>query len=90
MAAPEQLYPNFELTSRGIYGEHMKKTILAIALALVPTALSMPAAYADTLNFGFIACRETLPHMQRIAVYTGEALEELEAAVLQPRKRRAG
>lgn len=44
--------------------------------------------YADTLNFGFIACRETLPHMQRIAVYTGEALEELEAAVLQPRKRR--
>jgi hypothetical protein len=51
VAAPEQLYPNFELTSRGIYGEHMKKTILAIALALVPTALSMPAAYADTLNF---------------------------------------
>ena len=45
--------------------------------------------YADTLNFGFIACRETLPHMQRIAVYTGEALEELEAAVLQPRKRRS-
>ena len=44
--------------------------------------------YADTLNFGFIACRDTLPHMQRIAVYTGEALEELEAAVLQPRKRR--
>lgn len=38
--------------------------------------------YADTLNFGFLGCRETLPHMQRIAVYTGEALEELEAAIL--------
>jgi hypothetical protein len=29
----------------------MKKSILAFALALVPTALSMPAAYADTINF---------------------------------------
>lgn len=29
----------------------MKKSILAIALALVPAALSMPAAYADTINF---------------------------------------
>ena len=38
--------------------------------------------YADTLNFGFLGCRETLPHMQRIAVYTGEALEELEAVFL--------
>lgn len=45
-------------------------------------------SYADTLDFGFVACRDTLPHMQRIAVYTGEALEELEAAILRPRKRR--
>lgn len=37
--------------------------------------------YADTLNFGFIGCRTSLPHMQRIAVYAGEALEELEEAV---------
>ena len=29
----------------------MKKSILAIALVLVPTALSMPAAHADTINF---------------------------------------
>jgi diacylglycerol O-acyltransferase len=41
--------------------------------------------YADTLNFGFIGCRDTLPHMQRIAVYTGEALEELEAAIYKGR-----
>ncbi|MGQ0699956.1 MAG: WS/DGAT domain-containing protein, partial [Panacagrimonas sp.] len=42
--------------------------------------------YADTLNFGFIGCRNSLPHMQHIAVYAGEALEELEAAVLKPAK----
>ncbi|HSW13668.1 MAG TPA: wax ester/triacylglycerol synthase family O-acyltransferase [Solimonas sp.] len=39
-------------------------------------------SYADTLNFGFIGCRDTLPHLQKLAVYTGEALEELEAAVM--------
>lgn len=45
--------------------------------------------YADTLNFGFIACRDTVPHMQNIAVYTGEALAELEAAILEPKQRKA-
>jgi diacylglycerol O-acyltransferase len=42
--------------------------------------------YADTLNFGFIGCRKTVPHMQRVAVYAGEALEELESAILKPKK----
>ncbi|TNE91625.1 MAG: wax ester/triacylglycerol synthase family O-acyltransferase [Deltaproteobacteria bacterium] len=37
--------------------------------------------YAGDLNFGFIGCRDALPHLQRLAVYAGEALEELEAAV---------
>ena len=37
-------------------------------------------SYMDTLNFGFIGCRDTLPHLQRLAVYSREALEELEAA----------
>lgn len=35
-------------------------------------------SYVDTLNFGFIGCRDTLPHLQRLAVYSREALEELE------------
>ncbi|MFO0745849.1 MAG: wax ester/triacylglycerol synthase family O-acyltransferase [Myxococcota bacterium] len=35
-------------------------------------------SYAGTLNFGFTGCRDTLPHMQRLAVYTGEALAELD------------
>ena len=33
--------------------------------------------YGDTLGFGFIGCRETLPSMQRLAVYAGETLDEL-------------
>ncbi len=37
--------------------------------------------YAGALNFGFIGCRDALPHLQRLAVYSGEALEELEAAL---------
>lgn len=38
-------------------------------------------SYADTLNFGFIGCRDTLPHLQHLAVYSGEALKELEAVL---------
>lgn len=38
-------------------------------------------SYADTLNFGFIGCRDTLPHLQHLAVYAGEALKELEAVL---------
>lgn len=33
--------------------------------------------YCDTLGFGFIGCGETLPSLQRLAVHTGEALDEL-------------
>jgi hypothetical protein len=42
-------------------------------------------SYAGTLNFGFTGCRDTLPHMQRLAVYTGEALDELNA-LFKPRR----
>ncbi|MCV7153791.1 WS/DGAT/MGAT family O-acyltransferase [Mycolicibacterium pyrenivorans] len=40
-------------------------------------------SYADTMNFGFIGCRDALPHLQRLAVYTGDALGELEKASLR-------
>jgi WS/DGAT/MGAT family acyltransferase len=36
--------------------------------------------YVDTLNFGFTADRDALPHMQRLALYARDALDELEAA----------
>lgn len=45
-------------------------------------------SYNNRFNVGFTGCRDSLPHMQRIAVYTGEALAELEKA-LRIRKRRA-
>ncbi len=38
-------------------------------------------SYAGFLHFGFTGCRDSLPHMQRLAPYTGEALDELEAAL---------
>ncbi len=45
-------------------------------------ALNITAqSYAGTVNLGFIGDRDALPHLQRLAVHTGEALEELEAAV---------
>ena len=39
-------------------------------------------SYAGTFSFGFAGCRDTLPHMQRLAVYTGEELAELERIIL--------
>lgn len=58
-------------------------SLIAHGGALNITCLS----YAGTLNFGFTGCRDTLPHMQRLAVYTGEALQEL-VALAKPQSRR--
>jgi WS/DGAT/MGAT family acyltransferase len=49
-------------------------SLLAHGGALNITCIS----YDGKLNFGFTGARDTLPHMQRLSVYTGEALEELE------------
>jgi hypothetical protein len=54
--------------------------------ALYPCAILMQGyplnitarSYYDSINLGFLGCREVLPHFQHLAVYTGEALEELE------------
>lgn len=37
--------------------------------------------YSGALCFGFIGCRDTLPHLQRLSVYSGEALDELMTAI---------
>jgi len=43
------------------------------------TALSIDCVnYAGTLNIGVTGARDTLPHLQRLAVYLGKALEDLE------------
>lgn len=38
-------------------------------------------SYAGTLDFGFTGCRDTLPRMQRLAVYMGEHFKELARAL---------
>jgi len=38
-------------------------------------------SYAGTLGFGFTGCRDTLPHLQRLAVYSEEVLAELDRAL---------
>lgn len=52
-------------------------SLLAHGQALNVTVVS----YAGQFNVGYTGCRETLPHVQRLSVYTGEALAELEALV---------
>jgi hypothetical protein len=51
---------------------------LAHGQALNITVMS----YAGGLYFGFTACHDRVPSVQRVAVYTGEALDELEAVFL--------
>lgn len=38
-------------------------------------------SYAGRANISYTGCRDSIPSMQKLAVYTGEALDELEAAV---------
>jgi WS/DGAT/MGAT family acyltransferase len=39
-------------------------------------------SYAGTMDFGFTGCHSSVPSLQKLAVYSTEALEELEAAIL--------
>lgn len=55
-------------------------SLLSHGQALNITCLS----YAGTMHFGFVGCRNTLPHMQRLAVYAGDALDELRAVFMPP------
>lgn len=38
-------------------------------------------SYAGSVCFGFTGCRDTVPHLQRIAVFCAEAMDELEQAL---------
>ena len=46
-------------------------------------------SYAGTLNFGLVGARDTLPHLQRLAIYMGQAVEEI-SAILLPEDAGAG
>jgi diacylglycerol O-acyltransferase / wax synthase len=39
-------------------------------------------SYAGHLDVGFIGCRDSIPHLQKLAVYSAEALDELEYEIL--------
>ena len=43
--------------------------------------------YRDAVAVGFLGCRDAIPSLQKLAIYSGEAMGELETAVgLAPRK----
>lgn len=43
-------------------------------------------SYAGALNFAFVGCRDAIPHLQKLAVYGAEALDELERAAAARQK----
>jgi len=60
-----------------------------ISMILHGIALNITCqSYADGLAFTFVGCRDSLPHLQNLAVYTADALNELEAALTKPRTAR--
>ena len=74
---PEPLYFN---------GSRMD-AIYPVSLLLHGNALNITCvSYAGTLNFGLIGARDTLPHLQHLAISLGEAVDEL-ADVLAVRTR---
>ena len=77
--APRDVYgPKKTLYLRGSRLEAVYPvSIPAHGMALNITLFS----YADTINVGFVGCRDTLPHLQRLAVNTGEAFADLDKAV---------
>jgi len=61
----------------GLPGDHLTSkgnTIYVNGQALNITCNS----YAGKVCFGFTGCRDTVPHLQRLAVYCAEALAEYE------------
>jgi WS/DGAT/MGAT family acyltransferase len=59
-----------------------------LSLLLHGNALNITCvSYAGTLNFGFTGARDTLPHLQHLAVYMGQSLDELTRVLLgKPRR----
>jgi len=54
--------------------------VFPLSLLLHGSALNISCvSYAGTLGFGFTGARETLPNLQRLTIYMGEALDEIEA-----------
>ncbi len=66
--------PQHPLYFRGAYLE----AVFPLSIPIHGQALNITCqSYDGKLNFGFTGCRDSLPSMQNLAVYTGEALAEL-------------
>ena len=75
-------------TARYLEGSRLE-AIYPLSPLMQYSALSVDCvSYAGTLNIGFTGARDTLPHLQRLAVYAGRAVEELEQ-LLGVREKRA-
>ena len=62
-------------------GAHLE-AIYPISPLLQYSALSFDCvSYAGTLNIGITGARDTLPHLQRLAVYLGQAVSDLEEII---------
>jgi diacylglycerol O-acyltransferase / wax synthase len=65
--------------------------LFPLSLLLHGNALNITCvSYSGTLNFGFTGARDTLPHLQHLAICMGEALKEIERILLGKRRRAAG
>lgn len=62
------------------------EAIFPVSLLMHGNALNITCvSYAGTLNFGLVGARDTLPHLQRLAIYLGDAVEELTQLLLPER-----
>ncbi len=56
--------------------------IYPVSLLFNGQALNITAvSYDGEFNIGYTGCRDSIPHLQRIAVYSGEELDALESAL---------
>jgi WS/DGAT/MGAT family acyltransferase len=63
-------------------GSHLD-ALYPLSLLVHGNALNITCvSYAGTLNFGFTGARDTLPHLQHLAVFMGESLDEISQVVL--------
>jgi WS/DGAT/MGAT family acyltransferase len=62
------------------------EAVYPLSIPIHGQALNITAtSYNGTLSFGFTGCRDSLPHLQQLAVATGEALASLDAALAKRR-----
>jgi WS/DGAT/MGAT family acyltransferase len=67
--------------TRYVDGSPMEE-IFPVSLLFNGQALNITAvSYDGEFNIGYTGCRDSVPHLQRIAVYSGEELDVLEAAL---------